>query len=51
MRPETTEFEDIFSKEQIGDYQSEKTKFVFVESKIVKSLKEESVLVYVEVPN
>jgi hypothetical protein len=43
--------EFICSQDLGGDYQSEKTKFVFIESRVIRSLRDEHNLVYVEVPN
>ena len=51
MEIETDMYTDVFSQEVAKDFQSEETKFVFVESQIVRSLREEGSLVYIEVPN
>lgn len=44
-------YAEVFREEVGRDFQSEETKFVFVESQIVKSMREEDNLVYIEVPN
>ena len=43
--------EDAMAGEEQNGFESEETKFVFVESQMIKSLRDSSNLVYVEVPN
>ena len=51
MEVEQSMFEKIFAREGASEFKSEQTKFVFVESKVVTSLNDDSNLVYVEVPS
>lgn len=41
----------MLSKDTAQEYQSEKTKFAFVESRMIRCLRDDNNLIYVEVPN
>lgn len=51
MEVEGDMYAEVFKVETGRDFQSEETKFVFVESQIVKSMRDGENLVYIEVPN